>query len=149
VVSAYRLTGEPEEVATAVAEAAVERIRRYPCDRRPAWGAANFLHDTRQTLWRDGHREQSLRLATEPLSESVVNTPAPGDRSATGELVDLFGEAVRRGRLRPSGARLILDPGPRRAHRGAGRGDRDGAAYPPEASCAGAGCTRRRGRLNI
>ncbi len=105
MVSAYRLTGEPEEVATAVAEAAVERIRRYPCDRRPAWGAANFLHDTRQTLWRDGHREQSLRLATEPLTESVMNSSAPGGRSATGDLV---GAAVRRGRVRPSGARLIL-----------------------------------------
>ncbi|MEW6473866.1 MAG: hypothetical protein AB1679_16565 [Actinomycetota bacterium] len=108
LMSAYRLTGEPEEVATDVVEAAFERIRRYPCDRRPARVAANLLQDTRQTLWRDGRREHSLRLATEPLTEPVMNTPAPGERSATDELVDLVGEAVRRGRLRPSGARLIL-----------------------------------------
>jgi len=78
-----------------------------PCDRPPARVAANLLH-TRQTLWRDGRREQSLCPATEPLTESVVNTPAAGDRSATGEMVDLVGEAARHGRLRPSGARLIL-----------------------------------------
>jgi hypothetical protein len=108
LMSAYRLTGEPEEVATAVVEAAFERIRRYPCDRRPARVAANLLHDTRQTLWRDGSRERSLRLATEPLTEAVMNIRVPGGRSGTDELVDLVGEAVRRGRLRPSGARLIL-----------------------------------------
>jgi hypothetical protein len=108
LMSAYRLTGEPEEVATAVVEAAFERIRRYPCDRRPARVAANLLHDTRQTLWRDGRREHSVRLATEPLTDPVMNTPATAHRSATDELVDLVGEAVRRGRLRPSGARLIL-----------------------------------------
>jgi hypothetical protein len=37
-----------------------------------------------------------------------MNSRALGGRSVTGELVDLVGKAVRRGRLRPSGARLIL-----------------------------------------
>ena len=110
LMSAYRLTGEPEEVATAVIEAAFERIRRYPCDRRPARVAANLLHDTRQVLWRDGCRERRLRLATGPLTESVMNRPAPGadERSATDELVDLVAAAVRLGHVGPCGARLIL-----------------------------------------
>ena len=110
LMSAYRLNGEPEEVATAVIEAAFERIRRYPCDRRPARVAANLLHDTRQVLWRDGCRERRLRLATEPLTERAVSAvaSAPQDRSSTDELVDLIAEAVRLGSLRPSGARLIL-----------------------------------------
>jgi hypothetical protein len=108
LMSAYRLTGEPEEVATAVVEAAFERIRRYPCDRRPARVAANLLHDTRQMLWREGRREHNFRLTTEPLSEPVMNAPKAATPSATDELVDLVGEAVRRGRVSPSGARLIL-----------------------------------------
>ena len=110
LMSAYRLTGETEEVATAVVEAAFERIRRYPCDRRPARVAANLLHDTRQTLWRDGCRNHRLRLAAEPLTEPVVR-PATGvsaGRSSSDELVQLVAEPVRRGRLRPCGARLIL-----------------------------------------
>jgi DNA-directed RNA polymerase specialized sigma24 family protein len=110
LMSAYRLTGDPEEVATAVVEAAFERIRRYPCDRRPARVAANLLHDTRQVLWRDGCRERRLRLATQPLTEPAVSAiaSAPQDRSSTDELVDLVAEAVRLGRVRPCGARLIL-----------------------------------------
>ena len=110
LMSAYQLTGEPEEVATAVIEAAFERIRRYPCDRRPARVAANLLHDTRQILWRDGCRERRMRLATEPLTEPVMSrlAPGPGERSATDELVDLVAEAVRLGRVRPCSARLIL-----------------------------------------
>ena len=110
LMSAYQAAGEPEEVATAVVEAAFERIRRYPCDRRPARVAANLLQDTRQLLWRDGCRERRLRLATEPLTEPVVSAAAcrPRERSATDELVDLVAEAVRLGRVRPCGARLIL-----------------------------------------
>jgi DNA-directed RNA polymerase specialized sigma24 family protein len=110
LMSAYRLTGEPEEVATAVIEAAFERIRRYPCDRRPARVAANLLHDTRQSLWRDACRERRLRVATEPLTEAAVSGPVVGtpERSATDELVDLVAEAVRLGRVRRCRARLIL-----------------------------------------
>ncbi|MEW6473130.1 MAG: hypothetical protein AB1679_12740 [Actinomycetota bacterium] len=114
LMSAYRLTGDPEEVATAVVEAAFERIRRYPCDRRPARVAANLLHDTRQVLWRTSRRERRLRLATEPLTEPLAESTssavasAPQDRSSTDELVDLVTEAVRLGHLRPCGARLIL-----------------------------------------
>lgn len=110
LMSAYQLTGEPEEVATAVIEAAFERIRRYPCERRPARVAANLLHDTRQTLWRDGCRERRLRLATEPFSEEVAPSAAcvPPGRSSTDELVHIVAEAVRLGRVRPCGARLIL-----------------------------------------
>ena len=106
LMSAYQLTGEPEEVATAVIEAAFERIRRYPCDRRPARVAANLLHDTRQILWRDGCRERRLRLATEPLISAVAHVPQ--ERSSTDELIDLVAEAVRHGRVSPCGARLIL-----------------------------------------
>jgi len=111
LMSAYRLTGDPEEVATAVVEAAFERIRRYPCDRRPARVAANLLHDTRQVLWRDGCREHRLRLATEPLTEPAVSGmrgSVTQDRSSTDELVDLVAEAVRLRHVRPCGARLIL-----------------------------------------
>ena len=110
LMSAYRLTGDPEEVATAVIEAAFERIRRYPCDRRPARVAANLLQDTRQVLWRDGCRERRLRLASEPLTEPSAHHPAcgPAEGSSTDELVQFVVEAVRLGRLRPCGARLIL-----------------------------------------
>jgi hypothetical protein len=109
LMSAYRLTGDSEEVATAVVEAAFERIRRYPCDRRPARVAANLLYDTRQVLWRTNRREHRLRLATEPLTDQLLTaTCGPQRQSATDELVDLVAEAVRRGRVRPCGARLIL-----------------------------------------
>jgi hypothetical protein len=115
LMSAYQLTAVPEEVSTAVVEAAFERIRRYPCDRRPARVAANLLNDTRQVLWRASVRERRLRLATEPITEPI--TGATMDRrladlrtrpSATDELVDLVVEAVRLGHVERSGARLIL-----------------------------------------
>ena len=107
---AYQLTGEPEEVVTAVIEAAFERIRHYPCDRRPARVAANLLADTRQTLWRHGCRERSRRLTCVPLTEAVEERlpVSPSERSATDELVDLVQDAVRRDRLPADGARLIL-----------------------------------------
>ena len=108
LMSAYRLTGDPEEVATAVVEAAFERIRRYPCDRRPARVAANLLHDTRQVLWRSNCRERRLRLANEPFTESLMSTAASAGRSSTDELVALVAEGVRLGHVRPCGARLIL-----------------------------------------
>lgn len=110
LMSAYRLTGDPEEVATAVIEAAFERIRRYPCDRRPSRVAANLLQDTRQVLWRDACRERRLRLATHPLTEPTISavTSAQRDRSSTAEFIDLVAEAVRLGKVRPCGARLIL-----------------------------------------
>jgi DNA-directed RNA polymerase specialized sigma24 family protein len=110
LMCAYQWVGDPEEVATAVVEAAFERIRRYPCDRCPARVAANLLKDTRQVLWRDGCRERRLRLATEPLADQVVGRFVwdPQDRSATDELVDLVGEAVRLGRVGSAGAGLIL-----------------------------------------
>ena len=109
LMSAYRLTGEPEDVATAVIEAAFDRIRRYPCARRPARVAANLLQDTRQTLWREGRRERGLSLATEPLDGGVsIEAGAPPPSSATDELVDLVADAVRLGDIAPSGARLIL-----------------------------------------
>lgn len=110
LMSAYRLTGNPEEVATAVVEAAFERIRRYPCDRRPARVAANLLHDTRQTLWRDACRERRLRLPMEPLTERAISTmaSAPHEPSSIEELIDLVAETVRRGGVQPSAARLIL-----------------------------------------
>src|SRR5581483_8240714 len=56
LMATYRWSGSREDVATAVIEAAFERIRHYPCRRRPARVAANLLHDTRQTLWRDVSR---------------------------------------------------------------------------------------------
>ena len=108
LMSAYQLTGEPEEVATAVVEAAFERIRRYPCDRRPSRVAANLLHDTRHILWRSACRER--RLTVEPLTETVLSVAGsvPPERSSTDELVELVAEAVRLGRVRPGRARLIL-----------------------------------------
>jgi hypothetical protein len=110
LMSAYQVTGEPEEVSTAVVEAAFERIRRYPCDRRPARVAANLLHDTRQILWRASLRERSLSVATEPITEATMERMAdlPPSPSATDELVDLVAEAVRLGHVERSGARLIL-----------------------------------------
>ena len=110
LMRAYQLTGEPEEVATAVIEAAFERIRRYPCDRRPARVAANLLNDTRQTLWREGCRERRLRVAAEPLTEATLGRMVNESpkRGATDQLVDLVDEAVRLGHVAPSCARLIL-----------------------------------------
>jgi DNA-directed RNA polymerase specialized sigma24 family protein len=110
LMAAYQLTGQPEEVATAVIEAAFERIRHYPCDRRPARVAANLLADTRQILWRDGCRERHLRVASAMLTEWVEEhlVASPEERSATDELVDLVRTAVRDDRLPADGARLIL-----------------------------------------
>ena len=107
---AYQLTGEPEEVATAVVEAAFERIRRYPCDRRPARVAANLLADTKQVLWRDGCRERRLRLASEPLTDDVEERvgATSAASAATDELVGLVRDAVRDERLPVEDARLIL-----------------------------------------
>lgn len=111
LMSAYQLTGEPEDVSTAVIEAAFERIRCYPCDRRPARAAANLLNDTRQVLWRAARKERKLSVVTEPLTEVVLERVAsqrPAAASATDELVCLVAEAVRRERVQRSGARVIL-----------------------------------------
>jgi DNA-directed RNA polymerase specialized sigma24 family protein len=110
LMATYQLSGTPEDVATAVIEAAFERIRRYPCDRRPARVAANLLNDTRQILWRDGCRERSLRIASEPLTDRMHERLADrhDETSSTDELVDLVCHAVRDARLPPEGARLIL-----------------------------------------
>ena len=107
---AYQLTGEPEEVATAVIEAAFERIRHYPCDRRPARVAANLLADTRQLLWREGCCERRRRLASEPLTDSIQNRLVATSvaSTATDELVGLVRDAVHDERLPADGARLIL-----------------------------------------
>lgn len=109
-MSAYQLTGEPEDISTAVIEAAYERIRQYPCDRRPARVAANLLNDTRQTLWRAASRERRLGLAIEPLTEEVLEHLAerPAEPSATDELIDLVAEAACLGQIQPAGARVIL-----------------------------------------
>jgi len=106
----YQLSGTPEDVVTAVIEAAFERIRRYPCDRRPGRVAANLLNDTRQMLWRNGRRERRLRIVTEPLTDRMHEGLADGHEtgSATEELVDLVCHAVRDAQLPPQGARLIL-----------------------------------------
>lgn len=109
LMSAYRLTGDSEEVATAVVEAAYERIRRYPCDRRPTKVAANLIWDTRQTLWRAAQQEAARLAPLEPITEEMADElPAMTGPSATEELVDLVTEAVRRGRLPRPGARLVL-----------------------------------------
>lgn len=110
LMSAYRLTGEPEEVSTAVIEAAFERIRSYPCDRRPARVAANLLNDTRQSLWRAARKECRLRLVSVPLTEAALETATRelSEPSPTDELVGLVAEGVRLGHVGPSGARVIL-----------------------------------------
>jgi DNA-directed RNA polymerase specialized sigma24 family protein len=110
LMSAYQLTGEPEEVSTAVIEAAFERIRSYPCDRRPSRVAANLLNDTRQSLWRAARKECRLRLVTVPLTEAALETVTRelSEPSPTDELVDLVAEAVRLSQVPRSGARVIL-----------------------------------------
>lgn len=110
LMAAYQLTGQPEEVSTAVIEAAFERIRSYPCDRRPSRVAANLLHDTRQSLWRAARKECRLRLVTVPLTEAALETAARelSEPSPTDELVGLVAEGVRLGYVAPSGARVIL-----------------------------------------
>ena len=45
-----------EETAAVVVAAMWERIRRYPVDRRPRKVSANLSLDTRQTVWRTGHK---------------------------------------------------------------------------------------------
>jgi len=110
LMSAYQLTGAPEDVSTATVEAAFERIRRYPCDRRPARVAANLLNDTRQVLWRAARRERRLSLAIEPFTKEVLEDldDRSSEPSAPDELVDLVGEALRLGHVQPAGARVIL-----------------------------------------
>lgn len=110
LMSAYQLTGQAEEVSTAVVEAAFERIQSYPCDRRPSRVAANLLHDTRQSLWRAARKERRLRLVTVPLTEAALETVTRelSEPSPTDELVDLVAEGVRLGHVAPSGARVIL-----------------------------------------
>jgi hypothetical protein len=109
LMSAYRLTGDSEEVATAVVEAAYERIRHYPCDRRPARVAANLIWDTRQTLWRAAQKEGARLGPLEPITEQMADElPDLTGPSPTQELVDLVVETVRRGWLPRPGARIIL-----------------------------------------
>jgi DNA-directed RNA polymerase specialized sigma24 family protein len=109
LMSAYRLTGDSEEVATDVVEAAYERIRRYPCDRRPIKVAANLVWDTRQTLWRAAQKEAARLAPLEPITNEMADElPDMSAPSPTEELVDLVAEAVRRDRLPRPGARLVL-----------------------------------------
>ena len=109
LMSAYRLTGDSEEVATPVIEAAYERIRRYPCDRRQSKVAANLIWDTRQTLWRAAQREAARLAPLEPITQEMADAlPVTAGPSPTEELLELVTEAVRRGRLPRTSARLVL-----------------------------------------
>jgi hypothetical protein len=45
-----------EETAAVVVAAMWERIRTYPIERRPRKVAANLALDTRQRVWRSGHK---------------------------------------------------------------------------------------------
>ena len=110
LMATYQLSGTRDDVATAVIEAAFERIRGYPCDRRPARVAANLLQDTRQTLWRDGCRERRLRLVSEALIDGMHErlTDHQANPSATDELLELVCDAVREAQIPPQDARLIL-----------------------------------------
>lgn len=51
-----------DECAAAVVAAMWERIRTYPCDRRPAKVAANIQLDTRQRISRRAARDERERL---------------------------------------------------------------------------------------
>ena len=51
-----------EETAAEVVAAMWERIRSYPVERRPAKVAANLTLDTRQRVWRTGHKLVHGRL---------------------------------------------------------------------------------------
>lgn len=51
-----------EETAAVVVAAMWERIRTYPIERRPRKVAANLTLDTRQRVWRSGHKLVHGRL---------------------------------------------------------------------------------------
>ncbi|MCB9387571.1 MAG: hypothetical protein H6517_07075 [Microthrixaceae bacterium] len=51
-----------EETAAVVVAAMWERIRTYPIERRPRKVAANLALDTRQRVWRSGHKLVHGRL---------------------------------------------------------------------------------------
>jgi hypothetical protein len=51
-----------EETAAVVVGAMWERIRTYPIERRPRKVAANLALDTRQRVWRSGHKLVHGRL---------------------------------------------------------------------------------------
>ncbi len=129
LMATYRWSASPEDVATAVIEAAFERIRHYPCQRRPARVAANLLHDTREPLWRDACRERRLYNSSEPLTDGIREHPAPlPDTTATDELLDL---------VCPGSPADPPHPGPRRPRRGPGRRDRRQVADHPQAPTQG------------
>ncbi len=95
---------DPEETAAVVVAASWERIRTYPIERRPRRIAANILFDTRQRVIRQHNRAISDIDQVgfeEPTSDQAGVHPAV-------ELLGHVGEALRRGRLLPDDARLIV-----------------------------------------
>jgi hypothetical protein len=95
--------GDHEETAAAVVAACWERIRTYPIDRRPRRIAANILLDTRQRVIRQYNQPTSDAGETK-LEELTSEATA----HAGVELLNHAGEAMRRCRLDPDEARLIL-----------------------------------------
>jgi hypothetical protein len=102
LVRRYCWTDSPDEVAAAVVAEAYERIRNYPVTRRPTRVAANILLDVKQRLfWR---RRPPVGEVGHDLSAAV----SPDcDETATAELLELLGWAVRHGHLTRDAAALI------------------------------------------
>jgi hypothetical protein len=95
--------GDHEETAAAVVAVCWERIRTYPIERRPRRIAANILLDTRQRVIRQYNQPTSEADETR-LEDQVSEATA----HAGVELLGHVGEALRRCRLDPDEARLIL-----------------------------------------
>jgi hypothetical protein len=97
--------GDLDEIASVVVGAAYERIRTYPIERRPRHIAANIVLDTRQMVSRTLCRPRVAEVMT--YHSALARVPDP-PASASAQLIELVGEAVRSGRLDPVDARLIV-----------------------------------------
>ncbi|MEZ5379696.1 MAG: hypothetical protein R2733_24580 [Acidimicrobiales bacterium] len=93
-----------EEVAATVVAAAWSRIAEYPLDRRPNNIGGNIGLDVRQiastTLFRHSGKEIPDPMVFHPVTVSPSADPAE-------RLVDVLGDAVKRGVVSPEDARLV------------------------------------------
>ena len=99
---------DPEEAASVVLAAAVERIGRYPMHRRSKV-AANLLGDVWHAVW----IQRQVELRREAVGDELVDAtslrdlPADDEAPAAAEVLALVGEAVRRGQVSRRDGRLV------------------------------------------
>ncbi len=104
----YSDTWPPDEAASLVITAALDRIVHYPHGiPRPA---ATIIRFVRRALWKEAerHRARHRSIGHSCVLDDAITIPADGHLSASDEVLDLVDQALRAGVLDPDRARLVI-----------------------------------------